>query len=133
MEHAKIDSRDDRDLYKKWGNKVLAKGWTSVPNLLLRNASVLRLDPTETLTLIYLMRFWWKPGDLPYPSISKTSEEMGVTRKTLSKKFSSLKEKGLITEISAPGQPTKYSLDGLIARLSELHEEGFNEQHAYAE
>lgn len=115
--------RDDKDLYKKWGARILSRGWTSVPNLLLRNAGKLRLDPTETLTLIYLMRFWWRPGDLPYPSISKTCEEMGITRKTLSKKFASLKEKGLIHEIKAAGQPTKYSLDGLISALEQIQED----------
>src|SRR5690606_20669895 len=96
--------RDEKDLYRKWGAKVLSGGWTSTPNLLLKNSGKLGLDPTETLALINLIRYWWKQEELPYPSISKTSEEMGVTRKTLSKKFSSLKKKGLIQEVKAPGQ-----------------------------
>lgn len=120
MEHAKTPSRGDNDLFKKWGGKALSGGWTSIPSLLLKNAGKLGLDPTETLTLIYLARFWWKAEGLPFPSISKTSEEMGVTRKTLSKKFASLKEKGFIHEVKDVGQVTKYSLDGLIRKLEDL-------------
>lgn len=115
--------RDEKDLYKKWGAKVLSGGWTSTPNLLLKNSGKLGLDPTETLALINLIRYWWKQEELPYPSISKTSEEMGVTRKTLSKKFASLKEKGLIQEVKAPGQPIKYSLQGLVDTLERLSDE----------
>lgn len=120
MANDKESAREASDLYKKWGAKALSHGWTSVPSLLLKNAGKLDLDPTETLTLIYLIRFWWRAEDLPFPSISKTSEEMGVTRKTLSKKFSSLKEKGFIREVKEPGQATKYSLDGLVFKLEEL-------------
>jgi len=120
MNREESSTRLSQDLYKKWGSEVLSKGWTSTPNLLLKHAGDLKLDPTETLALIHLMRFWWKPEDLPFPSISKTSEEMGVTRKTLSKKFSSLKEKGFIREVKVPGHAAKYSLDGLIAKLNEL-------------
>jgi len=117
---AMSETKNDQDLYKKWGPETLSKGWTSVPNLLLKHAGTLNLDPTETLTLIYLMRFWWKPENLPYPSISKTCIEMGVSRKTLSTKFSSLKKKGLISDVKENGQPLRYSLQGLIKRLAEL-------------
>jgi len=115
-----LEQLDDRDMYKKWGRGIMKSGWTSVPNILLKNAANLKLDPTETLTLVYLIRFWWKAEDHPFPSISKTSKEMGVTRKTLSKKFASLKEKGLILEIKQPGKATKYSLSGLLVKLNEI-------------
>lgn len=103
----------------KWGDEVTRAGWTNVPNTLLKNAYRLKLDPTETLTLIYLMRFWWKSSDMPYPSISKTSIEMGVTRKTMAKKFASLQAKGLIELVKDRGR-RKFSLDGLRAKLDYL-------------
>lgn len=125
MEVKDTTSRDGQDLYQKWGRAVLSKGWTSTPNLLLKHAGRMGLDPTETLTLIHLMRFWWKPENLPFPSITKTSEEMGVTRKTLSKKFASLKEKGFIHEVKGPRGVTKYSLEGLIQKLKDTKELDF--------
>jgi DNA-binding MarR family transcriptional regulator len=106
-------------MISKWGNEVTEAGWTNVPNTLLKNAYRLKLDPTETLTLIYLMRFWWKSSDMPYPSISKTSIEMGVTRKTMAKKFASLQEKGLIELVKDKGR-RKFSLDGLREKLDYL-------------
>lgn len=106
-------------MISKWGDAVTDAGWTNVPNTLLKNAYRLKLDPTETLTLIYLLRFWWKSNDMPYPSISKTSIEMGVTRKTMAKKFASLQEKGLIELIKHQGR-RKFSLDGLRKRLDYL-------------
>lgn len=105
---------------EKWGGVVLDAGWTGVPNALLKYAGALGLDPGETLTLIYLMRFWWRTEDLPYPSISKTSLEMGVSRKTMTKKFASLKEKGYIAAVKQGGK-TKFSLDGLKKALAEQH------------
>ncbi|RZI59120.1 MAG: hypothetical protein EOP14_04510 [Pseudomonas sp.] len=118
-------ARADQDLYRKWGKTVLAKGWTSTPNLLLKHAGPMGLDPTETLALIQLMRFWWKPENLPFPSITKTSQEMGVTRKTLSKKFSSLKKKGFIEEVKGPDGVIKYSLVGLVQKLKEVRQQDF--------
>lgn len=107
-------------LEEKWGKSILDAGWTSVPNALLKYAGELKLDPTETLVLIYLMRFWWRARDLPYPSISKTSEEMGVSRKTMTKKFASLREKGFIKLVKQGGR-TKFSLEGLRQALAAEH------------
>ena len=103
---------------EKWGH-ALEEGWTGVPNALLKNASKLGIDPTETLALIHLLRFWWTVNEMPYPSISKTSEEMGVTRKTLAKKMASLEEKGLI-KLDTSGSRRRYSLDGLRKALLNL-------------
>lgn len=105
----------------KWGSAILDDGWTAIPNKLLKNAAQLDLDPTETLTLIYLVRFWWTADEMPYPSISKTSEQMGVTRKTLGKKFASLEDKGLIKLVETGGKRS-YSLSGLKDALAKLTE-----------
>lgn len=115
-----VGSTPSSAMIEKWGHGVLDAGWTGVPNALLRYAGELKLDPTETLVLIYLMRFWWKTEDLPYPSITKTSLEMGVSRKTMTKKFASLKEKGYITPVKQGGR-TKFSLAGLRKALAAEH------------
>jgi len=109
----------ETEIRDKWGS-ALSSGWTAVPNSLLRYAGALDLDPTETLVLIYLMRFWWKKNDMPFPSISKTSIEMGISRKTATKKFSSLREKGYITQVRQEGR-IKYSLEGLRKALVSVH------------
>lgn len=105
---------------EKWGSAALDAGWTTIPNTLLKYAGALDLDPTETLVLIYLMRFWWKTNDLPYPSISRTSVEMGVSRKTMTKKFASLREKGFIKLVKQGGK-NKFSLAGLQKALTAEH------------
>lgn len=107
-------------IQEKWGYAALDAGWTTVPNALLKYAGALDLDPTETLVLIYLMRFWWKTSDLPYPSISRTSIEMGVSRKTMTKKFASLREKGFIKLVKQGGK-NKFSLEGLQKALTAEH------------
>lgn len=117
--HEKTSLDSAASMHSKWGSAVTEAGWTNVPNTLLKNAYRLKLDPTETLTLIYLLRFWWKTSDMPYPSISKTSVEMGVTRKTMAKKFASLQEKGLIELVKHNGR-RKFSLDGLRKQLDYL-------------
>lgn len=127
MEHLlDLDPNPSSGMQDKWGKTVLDAGWTGIPNALLKYAGPLGLDPAETLTLIYLMRFWWKTEDLPYPSISKTSLEMGVSRKTMTKKFASLREKGYIRLVKQGGR-TKFSLDGLKKALAEQHQKRHEE------
>jgi DNA-binding transcriptional ArsR family regulator len=58
---------------------------------------------------------------MPYPSISKTSQQMGVTRKTLGKKFASLEDKGLIRLIEKGGK-RYYALNGLTDALTRLED-----------
>jgi hypothetical protein len=115
-----LESSSPSGMEEKWGKSVLDAGWTGIPNALLKYAGPLGLDPAETLTLIYLMRFWWRTEDLPYPSISKTSLEMGVSRKTMTKKFASLREKGYIAIVKQGGR-TKFSLAGLRKALEQEH------------
>jgi hypothetical protein len=124
-----LDASNLTAMQEKWGGFLLDAGWTGIPNVLLKYAGPLGLDPAETLTLIYLMRFWWKPHDLPYPSISKTCLEMGVSRKTMTKKFASLREKGFI-EIVKQGGKTKFSLDGLRKALVKQHNLRLEPGHA---
>lgn len=119
MAHEKFILDNGSTMESKWGPNVTDSGWTNVPNTLLKNAYRLKLDPAETLTLIYLMRFWWKSNDMPYPSISKTSIEMGITRKTMAKKFASLQEKGLIELVKHKGR-RKFSMKGLQEKLDYL-------------
>jgi len=107
----------DMDFKYKWGDEILKSGWTGIPNLLLKHAKDLKISPTELVILIYLIRFWWRVNDLPFPSISKTSEEIGITRKTASKHFGLLKEKGFIKEVMKPNGQTAYSLEGLVEAL----------------
>lgn len=115
-----VASGSPSGMEEKWGKTVLDAGWTGIPNALLKYAGPLGLDPAETLTLIYLMRFWWRTQELPYPSISKTCLEMGVSRKTMTKKFASLREKGYITIVKQGGR-TKFSLAGLRKALEKEH------------
>lgn len=119
MKKEKFILDNQTTMASKWGEQVTYAGWTNVPNTLLKNAYRLNLDPTETLTLIYLMRFWWRSSDMPYPSISKTSIEMGVTRKTMTKKFASLQAKGMIELVKDKGK-RKFSLNGLRDKLDYL-------------
>jgi len=120
--------KDRPNLVAKWGEDTLMKhgGWTAVPNALIRNSGRLGLDPTETLVLIYLTSYWWNVDSLPYPSISKASEGLGVTRKTMTKKFASLQEKGFI-KLVTDDRRRRFSLEGLRVKLNSLTAAGEDE------
>ena len=106
----------------KWGEviKGVGGGWTAIPNILLRKQVELGISPSELNVLINLIRFWWEPGQAPFPSPEKTATEIGISTRTVYRILASLEEKGLIKRIITDGEATRYELDDLVKKLQLL-------------
>ncbi len=126
-------------LKERWGDNVLKEGHTAIPNLLLTSLNRLELNSTETLTLIMLIKYWWKKDGDVIPSQSTLAREVGlsgsnamnkVIKKLATKKIDSLMSKntGLITikhraKESGGKASNSYRFDGLLEALNNLAEE----------
>lgn len=116
---------DERILTQKWGANVIESGYTVIPSIVLRAQRRLHLDSTQMVVLFHLLDFWWKPGDMPWPSKAKIAKRMGVSEKTVQRAMSAMEEEGLLTRKtryhSHGGRTSNiYDLKRLVERLKKL-------------
>jgi len=105
----------------KWGKIIPQLGYTIVPNVLIDKQHALGLRPTELNVLLVLLRRWYEPHKLPYPSKGTIADSLGVTPRTVQRAISSLKELKLIETSKRPGPlgTNLYTFRGLRKRIEE--------------
>jgi hypothetical protein len=84
-------------LKEKWGWKILTHGFTAVPNILLATMGAQKCTPMEFCVLVQLMRYWWRAGEWPHPSVGRLAEDIGCGPKTVRRAINGL-VKGQIIE-----------------------------------
>ena len=94
---------DDEQRYSvlaKWGENVLKKGFTILPNHLmginLFVSKEKKLSPAELLVLFHLVSVWWDVDRLPFPSKSTLSKRTGISVRQVQRVLNNLEKKGLI-------------------------------------
>lgn len=112
-------------LAAKWGDKVIKIGYCAVPSILLRAQKRLKISPSELAVLLQIIDHWWEAGRNPYPSKAELSARLGIGPRQVQRYLTSLEQEGLIERIpyygSSGGRDTnRYSLNGLVQRLSEI-------------
>lgn len=78
-----------------WGARILDEGFTSIPNLLIRNLRKIGMTDAEWVLVCTLLTYKYDARD-PYPSEERIAEHMGISERAVRKLIKSLKEKGLI-------------------------------------
>lgn len=85
------------DILSKWGNAVASRGFTQIPNYLLRINMFVhedhQLSATETLILIHLISAWWKEDEMPFPSMRSLAEYSGISERQVQRAIKALDEK----------------------------------------
>jgi len=112
-------------LTEKWGWEALSTGFTAIPNALFYYLKRRRATPMERLVLLHLLRYWWRPGEWPYPSKRALAEEIGCGEKTVRRALAGLEKHGLIEIIERRreydrNETNLYSLAPLVANLGHL-------------
>lgn len=78
---------------EKWGDAALP-GWQALPDVLLKQQTVLGLSATDMLVAINLLSYWWYADSLPFPRVRTIADRMGVTARTVQRSIQKLIEKG---------------------------------------
>lgn len=104
---------------KKWGKELIAAGWTLLPNVLVTRQKALGLDPLDMNILLHILSYWWKPGDLPFPSKVTIAEAVGRTPRTVQRRIEAMEKAKFIKRLARTGnnrgtQTNMYDLSGLI-------------------
>jgi Helix-turn-helix domain len=112
-------------LNAKWGREVMALGYTVVPDILLTRMAALGLKPAELLLIMQILRFWWSPNQLPFPSKRKLAEAIGYSERNVQRMITRLVKLKFIRRIERKceadcNDSNVYDLGPLIARLKPL-------------
>lgn len=119
MPKENLDMNDEiiGSIKDKWGDITYRGGWVALPTILLDQQTKLGLIPEDLVVLSHLIRFWWKKEKLPFPSLSKIGQAMGVEEDYVIERINELEKNKLIKQVPKLGQRTAYDLEGLVMAL----------------
>lgn len=115
----------------KWGKKVIASGYTSVPDVIIKHQQRLKLKPLDLNVLIHLLSYWWTAPNLPRPSKKTLAAAVGVDPSTIRRCLQKLEKAGYLKRIehrkAYGSRPNRYNLQGLVNAIQPLAEEELEE------
>jgi len=117
----------------KWSKLLMAAGWNAIPSIIIEKQEALGLDAIDMNIIVHLSNYWWRAGNLPYPSVATIARAIGVKPRTVQKRISALHALGLLTRTERRhtryGSDTNlYGFDGLIAAARPYAEEKLAER-----
>ncbi len=116
VEQEKPESRDDQ----KWSKEVLALGWLKLPAVLLEGQRRLKFSATEVNVLLHILRHWWRPDEMPFPTKKTIAECMGVCEATVRRCIARMERLGYVQRVVVAGKANRFDLSGLVAALKPL-------------
>jgi DNA-binding transcriptional MocR family regulator len=101
----------------KWSVLIEDRGYTQIPNLLIRHMGDLGITPLEYAVISGLLSHQWSE-DNPYPSLTTVSSYIGRSRGTAQAAVRSLENKGFVIRILRGSNETnEYDFRPLVERL----------------
>lgn len=88
---------DDHKIVVRFGEEILEKGFTAIPNLVLNYYRKIGIEFGEMMIIIHIWQFWWG-RDNPYPSIEALARAMDVNKRTVKRYVASLATKMFTTD-----------------------------------
>lgn len=93
-----MSEQDSYRLSVRFGEEILARGHTAIPNLVLNYYVRLGLSGPELLFTIHVWQHWWSERD-PYPSLRTIASRMGISVRQAKRYVESLEQKGFLRVI----------------------------------
>jgi hypothetical protein len=90
-----MSEHDGYRLSVRFGEEILARGHTAIPNLVLNYYVPLGLTGPELLFTIHVWQHWWSDRD-PYPSLRTIATRMGISVRQAKRYVESLESKGFL-------------------------------------
>lgn len=87
--------RPDARLSVRFGDEVLQRGHTAVPNLVLDYYARLGIAPAEMLFTIHVWQHWWTARD-PHPSLRTIAAKMNISVRQAKRYVAALERKGFL-------------------------------------
>ena len=111
--------RTPKAIEDRWGKALTDAGWTALPNVILDKQVALGLEAMDVNILLQMLKYWWRPGSEPFPSVRTLAQVIGVSTRTIQRHTSKMEAAGLLEReanyYSQGGQRSNtYRFDGLI-------------------
>ncbi|MCL4543013.1 MAG: helix-turn-helix domain-containing protein [Chloroflexi bacterium] len=90
-----MSEHDGYRLSVRFGQEILARGHTAIPNLVLSYYTKLGISGPELLFTIHVWQHWWSDRD-PYPSLRTIATRMGISVRQAKRYVESLEHKGFL-------------------------------------
>lgn len=127
----------DKALASRWDSKVLERGWTATPDLLVDSLFELGIDEGHYLLLRILESYRRKGRDAVRPSIETIQARTpGWSRSKVERKLRELRKRHLIESeprrrggVQAPSGITRNGLDARLLRIAERETPSTEDQH----
>lgn len=108
-----------------WGDEVLERGFTAIPNLLLDNYKALGMTATDLRVASQLLRYWWSLKNPPWPSKQTLADKLETTPSTIRKSIARMEGLGLVKReerraATGGNQSNQYDLSGLVDAVRRL-------------
>lgn len=100
----------------KWPPTVVARGYSQVPNALIRSAGDLNLNPSEMLILLLLNAYDWGSKEV-HPSQRTLSRQSGLSYSAVRANVVKLEQKGFIKRIAQEGTMNRIDMIPLVHKL----------------
>ena len=104
----------------KWPDPLWLGGFVPVARSFLR--AYRRLDPPlsdhAAITVIGLVDYVWRDGQLPYPSPGRLARALGTTTQRIEKALNELEKGGYLVRKEREGNTTYYDLSRLYEKLT---------------
>lgn len=115
-------------LEAKWGKKLMAAGFTALPDVIFQCQKALKLKPLDVLILLHLASYWWKPSENPWPAKGTIADALDVDPRTVQRAIKKMEELGYVRRIERKAKvgdnlPNEYDLRGLVKAASKLADE----------
>lgn len=113
---------------KKWGKKVMERGFCIVPSLLFKAQARLKINAAQLAVLMHLADHWWEADRRPWPAKKTIADRLGLSPRQVQRYMAELEEMGYVKRIERRARhrgklSNEYDLTGLVDRLKELEPE----------
>jgi len=122
---AKMEVAQTSVYVQKFGHALVAAGYTVVPNIIVQRHRQLGLDADDLSIVLQLFSFWWKPSELPFPSLPELSKGTGLHVRNIQKRLKKMEADNFVKikkrKTRHGGWDTNaYDLSGLIKEATKL-------------
>lgn len=120
--------RSEKEIVTKWGNEILDRGFTLIPNVMIDNLEKIKLRDKHIIIIITLIRYG-QGKKHAYPGQETLAKKTGYNKKTIMRAVKELKNMGYLKVCKRYLKPENrnprrtsnlYDFTGLLKKLEEV-------------
>lgn len=125
MKKIEVEKLTAHKLEARWGKKLLAAGFTAIPDVIFQYQKALKLKHLDVLVLLYLASCWRAADQKPWPSKAKIADALDVDPRTIQRSIQRMEELGYVKRVyrrasAGDNMSNMYDLSGLVTAATKI-------------